>query len=197
MPGPGAGPRTVIGALRQALRLRHYSRRTEKAYVQWVRRFIRFHEGRHPRELAEREVTAFLTALAVRRRVSASTQNQALHALLFLYREVLVRRFAWLDGPVRAKRTTSLPGLLPRDEVRPTDPGHHESIAEVHITAVGRPIDKTSDMVENVDCRSRGQHSGLDRGTPSCHVLRSVLRPYLFERNDLRTPVEEIVEGYN
>ena len=84
--------------------MRHYSGRTEEAYVLWVRRFVAFHGRRHPAELGEVEISAFLTDLAVRGRVSSSTQNQALGALLFLYREVLGRRVAWLDGMVHAKR---------------------------------------------------------------------------------------------
>ena len=83
-----------------------------------MRRFIRFHDGQHPRELAAAEVSAFLTDLAVRRRVAASTQNQALCALLFMYRDVLGQSVGWLEGFVRAKRTTSLPVVLTREEVR-------------------------------------------------------------------------------
>jgi hypothetical protein len=90
--------------VRAALRARHYSRRTEKAYVHWIKRYIFFHGKRHPAEMGAAEVTAFLTALAVRDRVAASTQNQALNALLFLYREILGVELPWLDGLVRAKR---------------------------------------------------------------------------------------------
>ena len=118
MPGAGDEPHTLIGALRRAIRLRHYSRRTEQAYASWVRRFVNYHEGRHPRELCESDVGAFLTDLAVKRRISPSTQNQALHALLFLYREVLGQRVGGLDGFVRAKRAVRLPVVLTRDEVR-------------------------------------------------------------------------------
>jgi hypothetical protein len=101
MPKSGDGSLTVVGALRRALRLRHYSPRTERAYVQWVRRFIRFHGDRHPPELAAAEVSAFLTDLAVRCRVAAATQNQALNALLFLYRQVLGHVIGcWRSSPV-------------------------------------------------------------------------------------------------
>lgn len=79
----------LLDRVREAVRVRHYSRSTEKAYVRWTRRFILFHGKRHPLEMGAAEVAAFLTALAVRRRVASSTQNQALSALLFLYREVL------------------------------------------------------------------------------------------------------------
>jgi site-specific recombinase XerD len=85
----------LLTVLRLQLRLGHYSLRTEQAYVSWVRRFVRFHRCRHPRELDEREVVAFLRALVDERHVSASTQAQALAALLFLYREVLGRPLQW------------------------------------------------------------------------------------------------------
>jgi integron integrase len=104
--------------VRAALRARHYSRRTEKAYVHWIKRYIFFHGKRHPAEMGAAEVTAFLTALAVRDRVAASTQNQALNALLFLYREILGVELPWLDGLVRAKRPQHLPTVLTREEVR-------------------------------------------------------------------------------
>jgi integron integrase len=107
-----------LSEVRHVLRARHYSRRTEQVYVQWVRRFIRFAGLRHPRDLGSAEVTAFLTDLAVRRGVSASTQNQALAALLFLYREVLDCRLGWLDGLVRARRPARLPAVLSPAEVK-------------------------------------------------------------------------------
>jgi len=108
----------LLRALRQALRLRHYSGRTEQAYVDWVRRFVRFCGLRHPRELGTAEVTRFLSSLAVDRHVSASTQNQALSALVFLYRDVLEVPVGWLATLVRAKRPVHVPVVLTRDEVR-------------------------------------------------------------------------------
>ena len=96
--------------------MRHYSRRTEQAYVAWIRRFIVFHRKRHPRDLGEREVTAFISDLAGRA-VSASTQNQALSGVLFLFEVVLGRRLAWMDGIVRAQRPIRLPVVLSREEV--------------------------------------------------------------------------------
>src|SRR5438094_7852401 len=108
----------LLDRVRHAVRARHYSRRTEKAYVHWIKRYIFFHGKRHPGEMGAVEVTAFLTALAVRERVAASTQNQALNALLFLYREILGVELPWLDDLVRAKRPQHLPTLLTRDEVR-------------------------------------------------------------------------------
>ena len=108
----------LLDRVRHAVRARHYSRRTEKAYVHWIKRYIFFHGKRHPGEMGAAEVTAFLTALAVRERVAASTQNQALNALLFLYREILGVELPWLDDLVRAKRPQHLPAVLTRDEVR-------------------------------------------------------------------------------
>jgi hypothetical protein len=93
----------LLDQLRARIRVKHYSIRTEDQYVFWVRRFILFHGKRHPREMGAPEVEAFLSDLAVNGRVSASTQNQALSALLFLYREVLGIALPWLDNVMRAK----------------------------------------------------------------------------------------------
>src|SRR5574341_731475 len=108
----------LLSDLRRAIRLRHYSRRTEAAYVWWVRRFIRFCGSRHPRELGMADVTRFLSTLAVERGVSASTQNQALSALVFLYGEVLGMPVGWLGALVRAKRPARVPVVLTKEEVR-------------------------------------------------------------------------------
>ena len=113
---PNGSPPKLLDQVRQAIRLRHYSRRTESAYVAWIRRFIVFHHKRHPRELGERDVTAFLSNLAARG-VSASTQNQALSAILFLYGVVLGQQLAWMNEIVRAQRPARLPVVLSRDEV--------------------------------------------------------------------------------
>lgn len=111
-----ASPPKLLDRVRQAIRLRHYSRRTEHAYVAWIRRFIVFHDKRHPQELGEQEVTSFVSSLAARG-VSASTQNQALSAVLFLFQMVLGRRLAWMNEIVRAQRPVRLPVVLSRDEV--------------------------------------------------------------------------------
>ena len=107
----------LLDRVRAAIRARHYSLRTEEAYIAWVRRYVLFHGKRHPSELGPAEITGFLTALAVEARVSASTQNQALAALLFLYREVLACDPGWLEGIVRARRPKRLPVVLTRSEV--------------------------------------------------------------------------------
>ena len=104
--------------MREALRTRHYSIRTEEAYLRWVREYILFFGKRHPAELGAKEVSAFVSHLAVERKVSASTQTQALSALLFLYREVLALPIGWVDDVERAKRPKRLPVVFTREEVR-------------------------------------------------------------------------------
>jgi integron integrase len=106
----------LIDRVCDAIRMRHDSQRTEEAYVAWIRRFIVFHGKRHPRDLGEAEVSAFVSSLAARG-VSASTQNQALSAVLFLYEAVVGRRLPWMDGIVRAQRPVRLPVVLSRAEV--------------------------------------------------------------------------------
>ncbi|HYV99590.1 MAG TPA: integron integrase, partial [Gemmatimonadaceae bacterium] len=109
-------PFTLIGQLRRHLRLLHYSPRTEEAYVSWTRRFVRFTGGHHPRNVGAREITAFLSKLAARN-VSASTQNQAVAALSFLYGDVLRMDFPWLQNLRRAKRPARMPVVLTHAEV--------------------------------------------------------------------------------
>jgi site-specific recombinase XerD len=121
-----AGAPTLVGQarpklldqVRDAIRTRHMSYRTEEAYVHWIKRYILFHGKRHPAEMGAAEVSAFLSSLATASQVSASTQNQALAALLSLYRQVLAQDFGWLDDVVRAKRTPRLPVVLTREEVK-------------------------------------------------------------------------------
>ena len=107
----------LLDQVRERLRVKHYSLRTEDAYLHWMRRFIHFHARRHPREMGGPEVESFLSHLATAGRVAASTQNQALAALLFLYREVLGVELPWLDGMVRAKQPARLPVVLTEKEI--------------------------------------------------------------------------------
>ncbi len=116
MDGPSPPP-TLIGRLREAVRVRHYSLRTEQACVHRVRRILRFHDRRHPREMGEAELGPSLTWLAVERRVSSSTQNQALNALVFLYKAVLERPLGEVEGVVRARRRERIPVVLTVEEV--------------------------------------------------------------------------------
>lgn len=106
----------LLDKMRDKIRVKHYSIRTEQTYLDWVRRYIRFHGLRHPRELGAEAVEAFLTHLAVRRNVAASTQNQAKSALLFLYKEVLGAELPWLDGVESAKQSKRLPVVLSQSE---------------------------------------------------------------------------------
>lgn len=107
-----------LNRVRNAIRVRHYSIRTEQTYLSWIKRFILFHKKRHPREMGEQEVVAFLTHLAVTRQVAANTQNQALNALVFLYKVVLERPLNELKGAVRAKKPQKLPVVLSHSEIR-------------------------------------------------------------------------------
>lgn len=122
------GPRVEMGEtrpkpklleqVRQAIRTRHYSYMTEKAYVGWIKRFIFYHNKRHPAEMGEKEIAQFLSSLARESKVSASTQNQALNGVLFLYHEVLEKEIGLIQGVVRAKRPRRLPVVLTKEEVK-------------------------------------------------------------------------------
>ena len=113
-----ANPPKLLDQVRVRIRALHYSVRTEEAYVNWIKRFILYHNKRHPNEMGSAEVEAFLTNLAVARNVSASTQNQAMAAVLFLYKEVLGVDLAWLDSVTRAKRPRRLPVVLSKPELQ-------------------------------------------------------------------------------
>lgn len=115
---PAANPPRLLDLVRDAIRRKHYSDRTEQAYVHWIKRFIYFSGKRHPKDLGAAEVTAFLNHLSGERGVAAATQNQALAALLFLYKEALELPLPWLEGLDRAKRPARLPTVLTRTEAR-------------------------------------------------------------------------------
>jgi hypothetical protein len=107
---PNPEPRKLLDQVRDAIRLRHYSYRTEETYVQWIRRYILFHNKRHPKDMGNPEIEAFLTHLAVTGNVAASTQNQAFSAILFLYRSVLNIKAEELQiNAIRAKKSHYLP----------------------------------------------------------------------------------------
>ena len=108
----------LLDQVRDAIRVKHYSLRTEKTYIHWIKRYIFFHDKRHPAEMGEDEIRRFLTHLAVNRDVTAATQNQALSAILFLYKDVLHKELDWIDGIERAKKPARLPVVLTREEVR-------------------------------------------------------------------------------
>src|SRR2546429_2357096 len=168
-------PRTLLGRLRAAVRARHYSPRTEESYVGWVKRFVVFHGRQHPDQLGEAEVRAFLEHLAERVRVSASTQNQAVAALLFLYESVLGRRLAVSpQGIVHAKELQRLPVVLSREEVRAVLAQLRGVARLVGLLLYGsglRLLECLSLRVKDVDfhrgeIRVRGGKGGVDRVVP-------------------------------
>jgi integron integrase len=115
---PAANKPKLLDQVRDVMRRRHYSIRTEQVYVDWIKRFIIYHDKRHPKEMAEEEVAAFLTHLARDRNVAPSTQNLALSALLFLYKDVLKQEIGWLEKVERAKKPSRLPVVLTRSEIK-------------------------------------------------------------------------------
>ena len=176
-----------IDRMRQVLRLRHASPRTEEAYVAWVRRFIIFHGKRHPAGLGPREIEAFLTDLAAARRVAASTQNQALSALVFLYRHVLEMDFPELDVFVRARRPIRLPAVLTRDEVRRVLTeldGTPRLVAQILYGSGLRLLECLELRVKDVDFERRAltlrrTKGGRDRTVPLAEVLVAPLGEHL------------------
>ena len=113
-----SGKPRLLDQVRETIRVKHYSPKTEEAYVGWIRRYILFHGKRHPSEMGADQVAEFLSHLALENQVAASTQNQAFNALLFLYRQVLGIDVGEIAGAVRAKKPKRLPVVLTRDEVQ-------------------------------------------------------------------------------
>ncbi len=149
-----AGAPKLFDVVRSRLRTLHYSSRTEKAYIYWIRWYIRFHRSRHPREMGKADVEAFLSYLAVERNVSASTQNQALSALLFLYQQVLEIEIPWIDDVVRARRPSRIPVVLSQAEVRAVISrlnGQHALIARLLYGAGLRLMESLRLRVKDVD----------------------------------------------
>lgn len=180
-------PPRLLERVRNAARVRHYSRRTEQAYVQWIRRYVRFHGTHHPAEMGEDELAAFLTGLATRGHVSASTQNQALSALLFLYRDVLGRRVDWLSSWARAKRPGRVPVVLTRDEVRAVHAkltGEKWLVASLLYGAGLRLLEALTLRVKDLDferreIRVRRGKGGQDRVTMLPQTVMPALRAHL------------------
>ncbi len=106
----------LLENVRNVIRMKHYSIRTEETYVSWIKRYIFFHSKRHPSDMSEKEISEFLTYLAVKKHVAASTQNQALNALLFLYKKVLKKDIGLIDDVERAKRPSKLPVVFTKKE---------------------------------------------------------------------------------
>ncbi len=112
------GERKLLEVVRDSLRTQNYSYRTEKTYINWIRKYILFHKKRHPKEMGEREINQFLTYLAVNQKVAASTQNQALSALLFLYKVILRKEIGWIGNIQRARKPKKIPVVFTREEVK-------------------------------------------------------------------------------
>jgi integron integrase len=199
-PNRAEAPRPrLLDRVRMAVQARHYSRRTEDTYVAWIRRFILFNGKRHPADMGGPEITRFLTSLAVERKVASSTQNQALSALLFLYREVLQQDIPWLDGVVRARRPERLPMVLTRDEVRALLgrlDGPPRLMAYLMYGAGLRLLECCRLRVQDVDLGAnqiilRGGKGDKDRATMLPTTVKADLRRHLekvfaLHRNDLR-----------
>ena len=158
----------LLDQVRERIRYKHYSLRTEQAYVQWVRMFVKWHGLRHPRDMGQLEIEGFLAMLANERRVAAATHNQALSALLFLYREVLGMDLPWLDGVQRPRTPKRIPSVLTVDEVAvllsalPTDMA---LVARLLYGAGMRLMDGLRLRVKDVDF-DRGAALGMVLGVP-------------------------------
>lgn len=177
----------LLERVRRRLRTRGYSQRTEAAYVDWIRRFVIFHDRRHPTQLAEREVAAFLEHLAVERQVSSSTQNQALSAILFLYRHVLGQPIAYVGGVVRGHDRRRLPVVLSETEIRRVL-GELRGVSRLCATLMygsGLRVNECLSLrVKDIDFDRReivvrGGKGGKDRRVPLPIVLVPELRRHL------------------
>jgi integron integrase len=180
-------PPKLLDQVRAKIRLKHYSIRTEQAYVDWIRRFVLFHDKRHPAEMGATEVEAFLTHLAVRGKVAASTQNQARSALLFLYKEVLGHELPWLDNVEQAKCPQRLPVVLTHAEVKTLLDrlrGTHRLLASLLYGTGMRLMEGLRLRVKDIDFERRevlvrDGKGGKDRLTPLPTVLIEPLRNHL------------------
>ena len=206
MPGGArrSAPR-LMDSVRRVCRLKHFSRRTEEAYVGWIRRFILANGRRHPAELGGAEVEAFLSMLAVEGQVAASTQNQALSALLFLYREVLGRELPWMESVVRARGRRRLPVVLTRGELErllaAVPPTHHLQASLLYGTGM-RLLEGLRLRIKDVDLARmeitvRNGKGGKDRRVPLPLRLRDALAQqvqaaFLVHEADLREGFGEV-----
>ena len=183
----------LLDQVRARIRFKHYSIRTEQAYIDWIRRFIKFNRNRHPVELSSRDVELFLTHLASVGHVAASTQNQAQSALLFLYREALSRELPWLEGVVRAKMPSRLPVVLTRTEVADVLTrmrGTHRLIGDLLYGTGMRIMEALRLRVKDVDFGRReilvrDGKGAKDRVTMLPDRLFPVLRAHLIEAKRL------------
>jgi len=195
-------PQKLLDQLRDAIRARHYSIRTEKCYVDWVRRFILFHNKRHPAAMGAPEVESFLTHLAVQRNVAASTQNQALAAILFLYTQVLEIELPWLQDVTRAKRPERRPVVLTREEVQRVMNGMTGLAALVARLLYGtgmRLMEGVRLRVKDIDF-ARGEitvREGKGQKDRVTMLPQSLIEPLELQLADARTLHEsDLREGY-
>lgn len=188
--------------LREVMRLKHYSPRTEEAYLGWVRRFIRFHHGKHPRELGENEIREFLSHLAVSENVSASTQNQALNGIVFLYLEVLQKPPGDFSAAMRARRGKRLPVVLTREELDQlfnAMRGTHRLFAELLYGTGMRLSEGLRRRVKDVDFERnqiavRNGKGDMDRITMLPQKLKAEMQAHLAEVKKLHE--EDLSEGF-
>jgi integron integrase len=192
----------LLDLVRQKIRLKHYSIRTEQAYADWIRRFILFHNKRHPASMGVPEIRAFLSHLAVERKVAASTQRQALNAIVFLYREILDQEVGWLGEIEQAKRPERLPVVFSRAEVRALLAhldGQHWLMASLLYGAGIRLMECVRLRVKDVDFTYRqilvrdgkGQK---DRVTTLPQTLLEPLKQHLEKVKDLHD--QDLAEGF-
>ncbi|MDX1606716.1 MAG: integron integrase [Candidatus Competibacterales bacterium] len=192
----------LLDRVRSVIRLRHYSRRTEEAYVYWIRKFILFHDKRHPAEMGKSEVEAFLTWLAEDRKVAASTQNQALNAILFLYRDILEIDFGRLEGVTRASKPKRLPVVLSRPEVASilnSMDGTPRLVASLLYGAGLRLLDGLRLRVQDIDFSAhelliRDGKGGKDRRTMLPESLAPLLKSHLEQVRQQH--VNDLAQGY-
>lgn len=192
----------LLDRMRDLLRTEHYSIRTEKAYVQWAKRYILFHQKRHPSAMGAPEVNQFLTHLAVERHVSASTQGQALAAILFLYRDVLGEELPWLTDLIRAPRNEPAPVVLTRQEVRRLlgrMSGTTQLVARLLYGTGMRLLEGLRLRVKDVDFEAgelvvRSGKGNKDRTTTLPRVLAPALREQLAEARRLHD--RDVAEGF-
>ena len=192
----------LLDRMRALLRTRHYSIRTEDTYVQWARRYILFHDKKHPSMMGAPEINEFLSWLAVERNVAASTQNQALSGILFLYREVLGEEVPWMNDLVRARRTARVPVVLTRDEVRRllgAMTGTPHLVARLIYGTGMRVLEALRLRVKDLDFQSsevtvRAGKGNKDRATPLPRVLAGALRHHLERVRALHD--RDLAEGF-
>jgi len=197
-----AKPPRLLDQMRNKLRVMHYSYRTEEAYIPWVKQYILFSGKRHPRELGKKELEKFLTYLAVDREVAASTQNQALSAILFLYQQVLGIELEWLDDVVRAKKPENIPVVLTQTEVGELFghlSGKYWLMASLMYGSGLRVTECLRLRIQDVDFGYRqiivrNGKGGKDRVTPLPDVLEAPLRVQIKEA--IKVHREDTVEGY-